>query len=86
MQSNFPSLSFSDIYKERRACFHLEERKQRQRVGLEMRMVYLLVHEGYEIRVEAKKTFLTVEASLRRWVVISSFSFSICMIATPLKS
>lgn len=58
-------MSFSDIYKERRACVCLEEWKQRQRVGLEMRMVYLLVHESYENRVETKKTFLTVEAQKR---------------------
>lgn len=55
------------------------------KVGLEMRMVYLLVDEGYGSRVEVKKIFLAVGASLKRWIAINSLSFYICMIATHLK-
>lgn len=55
------------------------------KAGLEMRMVYLLVDEGYANRAEERKIFLTMEATLRRWVVINSLSFCICRIATPLK-
>lgn len=45
------------------------------KAGLEMRMVYLLVDEGYANRAEERKIFLTMEATLRRWVVINSLSF-----------
>lgn len=55
------------------------------KASLEMRMVYLLVDEGYENRAEERKIFLTMEATLRRWVVINSLSLCICRIATPFK-
>lgn len=45
------------------------------KVGLEMRIVCLVVNEGYGSRVEEKKILLTVGASLKRWVAINSLLF-----------